>query len=221
MRQVNSQRHVAVRNINPAFSLRLAREADVAELEILISASVRGLQSPFYAPHQIEAALGTVFAVDRQLIRDGTYFVVEDTGRIVGCGGWSRRRGLYGGDHGRFADDPVLDPTTEPARIRAFFVAPDWARRGIGREILYASEGAIVRAGFRKVVLVATLAGEPLYAACGYVAVERHEIPLPSGIGLPVVRMTKDLAAGGASPGSDGSRSVRGASLDAVSHTTC
>jgi len=175
------------------FSLRLACATDVPDLEILIPASVRGLQSAYYAPHQIEAALGTTFAVDRQLIRDGTYFIVENAGRIVGCGGWSRRRALCGGDHGRTGEDPALDPAIEPARIRAFFVSPDWARRGIGRRILAACEEAMIQAGFRKAILVATLAGEPLYAACDYVAVERYEIPLPAGIMLPVVRMTKDL----------------------------
>lgn len=176
-----------------AFVPRLAHEGDVADLERLIPVSVRGLQAAFYTPSQIEAALGSAFAVDRQLIRDGTYFVVEDAGRIVGCGGWSRRRALCGGDHGRCGDDPPLDPASEPARIRAFFVHPDRARRGIGRAILESSEQAIVQAGFRGIVLMATLAGEPLYAAGGYVAVERCEIPLVSDVSLPVVRMAKNL----------------------------
>jgi GNAT superfamily N-acetyltransferase len=216
MRQVNSHKHVDVRNMNLAFSLRLAREADVAELEILISASVRGLQPAYYSPHQIEAALGTAFAVDRQLIRDGTYFVVQHTGRIVGCGGWSRRRALYGGDHGRCGENPALDPTFEPARIRAFFVHPAWARRGIGRAILHACEAAIVQGGFRRVILMATLAGEPLYAACEYVAVDRAEIRLPCGIMLPVVQMTKDLVAVGASPGGGRPHTIGPAGADAL-----
>ncbi|MGE3310720.1 MAG: GNAT family N-acetyltransferase [Limisphaerales bacterium] len=180
--------------MSAAYPIRLAREQDEPELEVLIPASVRGLQSAFYTPAQIEAALGTAFAVDRQLIRDGTYFVVEHAGRIIASGGWSRRRALCGGDHGRSGEDPALDPATEPARIRAFFVHPDWARRGIGRAILHACEGAILQAGFQQAVLVATLAGEPLYSACGYVAVERYELPLPSGVPLPVVRMTKNWA---------------------------
>src|SRR6185503_5453073 len=99
-------------------------------------ASVRALQAPYYSPAQMEAALGPVFGVDRQLIRDGTYFVIEREGGILGCGGWSKRRSLYGGDANRIEPDPELDPKLHPARVRAFFVHPDWARRGIGRSIM-------------------------------------------------------------------------------------
>jgi GNAT superfamily N-acetyltransferase len=173
---------------------RLAREEDVPALEELIPSSVWELQAPYYSPAQMAAALGPVFAVDRQLIRDGTYFAVEHDGTIVGGGGWSRRRSLYGGDNGRATEDDLLDPQKDAARVRAFFVHPSWARRGIGRSIMVACEQAIVAAGFRTVDIVATLAGEPLYAAFGYVAVERYEIPMAGGLGLPVVRMTKGMA---------------------------
>jgi hypothetical protein len=110
--------------------LRLALGADVSPLEALIPLSIRALQAPYYSPAQIDAALGPVFGVDRQLIRDGTYFVVERDGVIVGCGGWSRRRSLYGGNSGREREDGLLDPQRDAARVRAFFVHPAWARRG-------------------------------------------------------------------------------------------
>ena len=173
---------------------RLARPEDIPALERLIPLSVRELQAAYYSPAQREAALGPVFGVDRQLIQDGTFFVVDQGGEIVGCGGWSRRRSLFGSDHGRTEPDLELDPRHEPARIRAFFVHPSWARRGIGRSILTACEQAIGGAGFRTAELVATLAGEPLYAAFGYVPVERYEVPLTPSLGLPVVRMSKSLS---------------------------
>ncbi len=173
------------------FTIRFATSADIPELEGLIPLSARRLQAEFYTPAQIEAALGPVFGVDRQLIDDRTYYVAEHGGEIVGCGGWSRRRAEFGSDRGRAADESVLDPAREPARIRAFFIHPDWARRGIGRAILAACEAAICAAGFREAVMVATLAGEPLYAACGYTVVERYEISLAGGLTLPGVRMVK------------------------------
>jgi GNAT superfamily N-acetyltransferase len=136
-----------------------------------------------------------VFAVDRQLIADGTYFVVEDAGVIAGCGGWSKRKTLFGGDRGRHAsEDALLDPACEPARIRAFFVHPRWARRGIGMQILRQCERAAAAAGFTTLELVATLAGVPLYAAGGFDAVEHFEIPLANGGRMPVVRMRKASA---------------------------
>jgi len=179
--------------VNDPFSIRLAKEDDIPALEILIPLSVRVLQAPFYSSAQMEAALGPVFGVDRQLISDGTYFIVEHAGQVVGCGGWSCRRAVFGGDRERAGEDAALDPARDPARIRAFFVHPDWARRGIGRSILSACESAICAAGFRNAVLVATLAGEPLYAAYGYTVAERYEVPLAGGLTLPVVRMTKSF----------------------------
>ena len=176
-------------NWNP----RVAIDADIPALETLIPLSVRTLQATHYSSAQIEAALGPVFGVDRQLIRDGTYFVVEDAGRILGCGGWSKRKTLYGGDRDRASEDAELNPQLDPARIRAFFVHPDWARRGIGRSILLHCETAAVKAGFRRAELVATLTGEPLYARFGYTVVERYDAPMTNGLSLPVVRMAKRL----------------------------
>jgi predicted N-acetyltransferase YhbS len=179
------------------WTLRLAQGHDIPELEKLIPLSVRSLQAAYYSPAQMEAALGRVFAVDGQLIRDGTYFVAEEAGRIVGCGGWSRRESLCGGDGDRVGEDARLDPKRDAARIRAFFVHPEWARRGIGRSILVACERAIVAARFLRADLVATLCGEPLYAALGYSVVERYDLKMTDGLSLPVVRMTKCLGGAG------------------------
>jgi GNAT superfamily N-acetyltransferase len=174
-------------------SVRAARELDVAAIDALIPVSARALQAATYTAEQIEAALGSVFAVDRRLIADGTYFVAERDQTIVGCGGWSRRRTLFGGDHGVPRDDSLVDPLREPARIRAFFVHPACARQGIGRLLMQACERAAIAAGFRTLELVATLAGEPLYSAFAFRAVERYELPLADGPLLPVVRMLKSL----------------------------
>ena len=176
--------------------LRLAQESDVPALQALIPLSVRGLQAAYYSSAQMEAALGPVFGVDRQLIRDGTYFVAEQGESIVGCGGWSRRRSLYGSDGGRAGEDALLDPEQDAARVRAFFVHPSWARRGIGRSIMIACEQGIMEAGFRVIEIVATLAGEPLYTSFGYAVTERYDIPMAGGLTLPVVRMSKRLERG-------------------------
>ena len=172
---------------------RLATDADIPALEALIPLSVRGLQATHYSPAQMNAAIGPVFGVDRQLIRDSTYFAVENVGQIVGCGGWSKRKTIYGSDRDRIGEDAELDPKIDPARIRAFFVHPDWARRGIGRSILMHCEAAAVKAGFHRIELVATLTGEALYARFGYSVVERYEAPMVDGLSLPVVRMAKRL----------------------------
>jgi len=177
------------------WTLRLAYESDVPALDEMIPLSARVLQAAHYTPPQIEAALGPIFGVDRRLIRDGAYFVaVSEPGLIVGCGGWSKRRSLYGSDAGR-PEDAFLDVRHDPARIRAFFVHPDWARQGIGCGILATCEAAIVGTGFRTVELVAALPGEPLYASSGYEVVQRYELSLPNELTLPVVRMTKTLTA--------------------------
>ncbi len=180
-------------NVSVDWKPRLAREEDFPALEALIPISVRALQAPYYSSAQIEAALGPVFGVDRQLIRDGTYFVVEHDAEIVGCGGWSKRKSMYGGDNGRAGEDAQLDRHRDPARVRAFFVHPVWARRGIGRSIMVACERAVIEAGFRSVDIVATLAGEPLYASFGYAVVERYEIAMTGGLRLPVIRMTRNM----------------------------
>lgn len=197
--------------VNTGWSIRLAREPDVPALEKLISLSARGLRADFYSAAQIEGALGSVFGVDRQLIRDGTYFVVEHPSspgsgavsgsELIGCGGWSKRRTLFGSDHQTGRDDAELDPTREPARIRAFFIHPAYARRGIGRGILDACEKAIRQAGFSTIELAGTLPGVPFYKACNYSAAERYDVALSKGLQLPVVRMTKDLNAPGGAAG--------------------
>ncbi len=176
------------------WTLRLAREGDIPSLEELIPLSARSLLAQHYSLAQIEAAFALVFGVDRQLIEDGTYFVAAQQRQVLGCGGWSRRRSLFGSGKGRNAkDNHPLNPERDPARIRAFFVHPSWARQGIGRGILLACETAMLQAQFRTVELSATLAGEPLYAKHGYKVLERYEIPMSRGLKLPVVRMTKRL----------------------------
>jgi GNAT superfamily N-acetyltransferase len=166
---------------------------DIPAISALIPLSVRALQAAHYSNEQMDAAIGPVFGVDRELIRDETYFAIEHGSDIVACGGWSKRRSLYGSDAGRALESPLLDPACDSARIRAFFVHPDWARRGLGRQLMQACESAIVRAGFKSVELVATLAGEPLYAAFAYTVVERHAIPLAGGLTLPAARMIRHL----------------------------
>ncbi|HET6406589.1 MAG TPA: GNAT family N-acetyltransferase [Chthoniobacteraceae bacterium] len=176
------------------WSIRLATAWDIPALEVLIPLSVRTLQAPYYSKAQMEAALGPVFGVDRQLIRDGTYFVAETASTIVGCGGWSRRDSVYGSDMARpKGEDRPLDPSREPARIRAFFIHPDWARRGIGRAILLRCEREIMTAGFRRAVMVATMAGEPLYSRHSYREDERFDIVMKNGLKLPAVRMSKSF----------------------------
>jgi GNAT superfamily N-acetyltransferase len=175
------------------WTLRPARTGDIPALEELIPLSVRSLQAAHYSAEQMEAALGPVFGVDRQLIADGTYFVADQDGEIVGCGGWSKRKSWFGGGPASAAVQAELDPAKDPARIRAFFVHPDCARRGIGRSLLATCEAAILAAGFQLVELVATLAGEPLYTAGSYHAVDRYELELSNGLRLPVIRMARQL----------------------------
>jgi len=179
------------------FRLRKATSADVPVLRKLIDASVRGLQAQDYSPSQIELALKTVYGVDSRLIADGTYFVAEaETGvsnspLIVGCGGWSKRKTLYGGDQFAGREDSLLDPGRDAAKIRAFFVHPDWARRGIGTTILHACEDAAVNAGFKRLEMGATLSGIPFYKAMGYAELEKQAAPMSDGLSLPIVRMEK------------------------------
>jgi len=175
------------------WTLRIANDGDIPRIVALIPLSVRSLQAAYYSTAQMESAIGPVFAVDRQLISDGTYFVVEHAGELIGCGGWSRRRSMFGGDHGRTIPDGLIDPACDPARVRAFFVHPNWARRGIGRRILEECESAIRAAGFKRIELTATLAGEPLYTVCGYRVIERSVIMLPNAPDLPAVQMGKTL----------------------------
>jgi GNAT superfamily N-acetyltransferase len=181
--------------------LRKAVVADVPRLREVIDASVRGLQADDYSPAQIEGALKTVYGVDSQLIADGTYFVAEvveegasDT-TIVGCGGWSKRKTLYGGDQYAGREDSLLDPAHDAAKIRAFFIHPHWARRGIGGMVLEACENAAKGAGFTRLEMGATLSGVAFYRAKGYVEVENQAVPLGNGEVLAIVRMTKEVSA--------------------------
>jgi GNAT superfamily N-acetyltransferase len=191
--------------------IRKAVAEDVPELSHLIEASVRELQSEDYTSAQMEGALETVFGVDSQLVEDGTYFVAEVKVRppqrerneagdirkmetewvIAGCGGWSKRKTLYGGDHWSGREDTLLDPQRDAAKIRAFFVHPAWARRGIGSRILEACEMAASAAGFVRYEMGATLTGAKLFSVKGYVPVEKIEVPLKNGQSLPVIRMAK------------------------------
>lgn len=176
------------------FSVRLACEDDIPALEQLIPLSVRGLQHTHYSAAQMDAALGSVFGVDRQLIRDETYFVAECDAERIGCGGWSKRKTLFGSDHHQVTrDNAELNPLVDAARIRAFFVHPGWARRGVGRAIVARCEEAIRVAGFKRIELASTLPGVEFYRACGYVAGLRENVPLPNGLSLGIVHMSKRL----------------------------
>ena len=177
-----------------SIDVRLATKEDAPVLNDLIPLSARALSDGYYTPSQIESAITHIFGVDSQLIADGTYFVVTEDDQIVGCGGWSKRNTLFGGDQMKAAADDLLDPAHDAARIRAFFVHPDWTRRGIGRRIIDECEAAARRAGFRRMELGATLPGEPLYAAMGYTVTERFDIPMPDGEILPAAHMVKSLA---------------------------
>jgi len=174
--------------------IRPATISDIPQLEELIRKSVSGLSTDYYTPEQIESGLTHVFGVDTQLILDGTYFVAEIEQELVGSGGWSKRKTLFGGDQSKSnKEDPLLDPACEAARIRAFYVDPSWSRRGIGSRILEACEDAARNAGFGRIELVATLPGEPLYSARGYEKAESMFIETPEGESLPAFRMTKEL----------------------------
>lgn len=181
----------------PDLQLRLAMLPDVPALTKLIELSVRGLQAHDYSATQIELALKHVYGVDTQLIADGTYFAAEairaETPLLVGCGGWSKRKTLFGGDAWSAREDSLLDPRRDAAKIRAFFVHPDWARHRIGTMILDACEAAARVAGFVRCEMGATLTGVPFYRKKGYEEREAVEVPLPGGASLPIVRMAKRL----------------------------
>lgn len=176
-----------------AFSLRKATLDDRPALEKLIAESARGLSHPDYTDTQVEAALGSAFGVDSELIADGTYFVAEVDGRPVGCGGWSRRSTLFGGDAQPGRRSELLDPARDSARIRAFFVRPDWARRGIGRAILEKCEAEALAHGFQSVELLATLPGHRFYRTLGYAGDERVTHSLAGGITIDFIPMRKPL----------------------------
>jgi GNAT superfamily N-acetyltransferase len=192
--------------VHEKIQLRLAVQEDIPVLRQVIEASVRRLQTQDYSPAQIEGALQTVFGVDSQLIADGTYIVAEakttlaghsvqrssaGMSVIVGCGGWSKRKTLYGSDHWTGREDELLDPLHDAAKIRAFFIHPDWARRGVGSLILQACEDAARSAGFTRFEMGATLTGAKLFGVKGYQPVRPISIPLLNGESLPVIHMEK------------------------------
>ena len=173
-------------------ALRLARLEDLPAIEALIARSAQELSAGYYTTAQVAALLRYVFGADTQLIRDGTYFVCEaEGGVLVAVGGWSRRGTLFGADRLKASEDPLLDPATEAARIRAFFVDPGWARQGLGRRLFAECQAAARSAGFRTLALVATRPGEPLYRALGFELTERFALRLPDGTEVPVARMSR------------------------------
>lgn len=168
---------------------RLTTLEDIPQLNEMIVLSVRGLSVDYYTPAQIESAIKYVFGVDTQLVIDGTYYIAEIDGITVGCGGWSKRNTLYGGDQHKDIEDPLLDPKHDAARIRAFFVHPNYARKGVGRHIINVCEAKAK--GFKSFELGATLPGIPLYTAMGYEAVTRADATLPDGEVLGLLKMRK------------------------------
>ena len=174
------------------FTHRLAVPADMPALQHLMTAAIRQLLPQFLTPEKVEASFA-VMGVDSQLIADGTYFILEEDGVLAGCGGWSRRATLFGGNHTAGRDARLLDPATEPARVRAMYTAPGFVRRGVGKQIIALCEAAARAEGFTRTELGATAGGEPLYLACGYQEIERMEVATPNGVTVPITRMGKQL----------------------------
>lgn len=180
----------------PEFAIRIATTDDIPALMALIEQSVRQFQIDDYSPTQIDATIGTVFGIDRQLLADQTYFVaspINDPSQLVACGGWSYRHTLYGTDRLKNRDESQLNPATDFAKIRAIFVHPAWARRGLGTLILKHCENAAQAAGFTRFEMGSTLTGVPLYTLKGYIERERIDVLLPNGESLEVVVMNKTL----------------------------
>ena len=178
----------------PPLTIRLATAADLPAIVRVMERAIAELQKPFLDPAQIAASRRSM-GLDTTLVADGTYFCVMDGEALAGCGGWSRRATLYGGNHAaELRDDRLLDPATEVARIRAMYTDPDFVRRGVGRLILQTCEQAARAEGFRRLEMMATAAGEPLYMASGYHVVERVRRLAPDGIAVPGAVMAKNLA---------------------------
>lgn len=178
----------------PEPTLRRAVPSDIAALERLIELSVRALSAGHYTPRQTDSALRFMFGVDTRLVELGTYFVVETADEIVAAGGWSPWRTLFGGDRFKAGDDEPLEPGRDAARIRAFFVHPAWARRGLARRLFARCLSEARAAGFHALELMATLPGEPLYRSLGFTADERIELALSDGVVLPLVRMSRSMS---------------------------
>ena len=176
------------------FTIRLAQAGEKTQLDALIARSGIGLSAGFYTEQQAAGVTREVFGVDSALVADGTYFAIEDAaGVVVACGGWSRRATDFGGDQHKTGNDRLLDPATEPARIRAFFVEPGMARRGLGSMLLRHCSDAAARAGFKALELVSTMPGEPLYLAHGFRALDAIALPLSDGVVIALTRMRKEL----------------------------
>lgn len=173
-------------------TLRIATSADEPAMRAIMDRAIAALLKPYLPPEAVTASF-EVMGLDTQLIADGTYFAVAEGGAIAGCGGWSRRATLFGGDHTKGRDSALLDPTRDAARVRAMYTDPAHVRRGVGRMILNACEAAARSEGFRTMELAATLAGEPLYRACGYTVIEPFTSRTSSGTEVPLLRMGKTL----------------------------
>jgi GNAT superfamily N-acetyltransferase len=173
--------------------MRLAVASDAPAISALMGSSIRAIFPRWYDAQQVASSVRYIGHLDMQLIEDRTYYVHEADGEIVSCGGWSRRNKLFAGPDALEEDDRLLDPATEPARVRAMFVRSDWTRRGLGREILVASEQAARAEGFTRLALGATLAGLPLYLAFGFEEIGRSEVPLPDGVAVTVIAMEKAI----------------------------
>lgn len=178
-----------------SLSIRLATAADLPSLEPLVDLAIDRNQRAFLGADQV-ASSHAIMGVDHQLVEDGTYYVVLCDGRLAGCGGWSRRATLYGGDHSGGRDAALLDPARDPARIRAMYTHPDFTRRGVGRLIVETCEQAARREGFARMELMATLSGRPLYENCEFVAIE-ETTDAAGGAPVPLVRMSKSITDAG------------------------
>lgn len=176
------------------YIIRKASLDERERIKELIDESARGLSREYYSQEQIEAAIRTVFGVDTDLIHDGTYFVAENGTHLVGCGGWSKRKTLFGGDQFSSRDDALLDPLSDPAKVRAFFVHPDFARQGIARQILKLCETEAASSGFFSIELMATLPGVPFYKSCGYSEMGAIDLDLGQNIRLGLIRMSKEIS---------------------------
>jgi GNAT superfamily N-acetyltransferase len=174
------------------FTLRLARLDDVPALRSLMDASMRIHLAAVLSPDEVDASFA-IMGLDTQLIDDGTYYVVECEGRVAGCGGWSRRATLFGGDHSAGRDAALLDPKADAARVRAMYTHPDFARQGVGRLILGVCEEKAAAEGFTRTELGATMSGLPLYRAYGYLEIEQLRVDTPSGVRVPIIRMGKTI----------------------------